>query len=109
VLQPIPVIVGAVPRERTHSPAVDRGTGIGESLVDLLVTFLHGDLHPVEVQAGYKVHTLSAYLNQPAPPAAPAVDFPKVDADLAKTNSFDYLAFALQFASPEANEAEKMD
>ena len=29
------------------------------------------------VQAGYKVQPLSAYLKQPAPPAAPTVDFPK--------------------------------
>ena len=30
-----------------------------------------------KVQAGYKVQTLSAYLKQPAPPPAPAIDFPK--------------------------------
>lgn len=50
------------------------------------------------VQAGYKVRTLSAYLQQPAPPASPAIDFPKVDKELVKTNFFDYLDFALQFA-----------
>jgi hypothetical protein len=52
----------------------------------------------VKVQAGYKVQPLSAYLKQPAPPAAPAINFPKIDKDLVKTNFFEYLDFALQFA-----------
>jgi hypothetical protein len=52
----------------------------------------------VKVQAGYKAQPLSAYLKQPAPPAAPAIDFPKADAELAKKNFFEYLDFALQFA-----------
>ena len=52
----------------------------------------------VKVQAGYKVQPLSAYLNQPAPPVAPTVNFPKINKELAKTGFFDYLAFALQFA-----------
>ena len=30
-----------------------------------------------KVQAGYKAQPLSAYLKQPAPPAAPAIDFPE--------------------------------
>jgi hypothetical protein len=48
----------------------------------------------VKIQAGYKVQPLSQYLKQPAPPAAPAVDFPKANAKLVKTGFFDYLAFA---------------
>ena len=52
----------------------------------------------VKVQAGYKAQPLSTYLKQPAPPAAPAIDFPKVDAELVKKNFFEYLDFALQFA-----------
>jgi hypothetical protein len=51
-----------------------------------------------KVQAGYKAQPLSAYLKQPAPSAAPAIDFPKVDAELVKKNFFEYLDFALQFA-----------
>jgi hypothetical protein len=51
-----------------------------------------------KVQAGYRVQPLSAYLKQPAPPAAPALDFPKVDKELVKTNFFEYLDFALQLA-----------
>jgi hypothetical protein len=52
----------------------------------------------VKVQAGYKVQPLSAYLKQPAPPAAPAINFPKVDNEMVKTDFFEYLDFALQFA-----------
>lgn len=52
----------------------------------------------VKVQAGYKAQPLSAYLKQPAPPAAPAINFPKIDKDMVKTNFFEYLDFALQFA-----------
>jgi len=60
----------------------------------------------VKVQAGYKVQPLSAYLKQPSPPPAPAIDFPKIDKALVKTNFFQYLDFSLQFAAPEANEKE---
>jgi len=59
-----------------------------------------------KVQAGYKVQTLSTYLKQQPPPPAPAIDFPKIDKDLVKTNFFEYLDFALQFAPAEANETE---
>jgi hypothetical protein len=52
----------------------------------------------VKIQAGYKVQPLSAYLKQPAPPAPQAIDFPKIDKDLVKSNFFAYLDFALQFA-----------
>jgi hypothetical protein len=57
-----------------------------------------------KVQAGYRVQTLSAYLEQPPPPAAPAVDFPKIDKALVEKNFFDYLDFALQFAPAGAEE-----
>jgi hypothetical protein len=57
------------------------------------------DMPNVEkVQAGYKVQPLSAYLKQPSPAAAPAIDFPKIDKEMVKTNFFEYLDFALQFA-----------
>jgi hypothetical protein len=60
-----------------------------------------------KVQAGYKVQTLSAYLKQPATVgAAPAIDFPKIDKELVKTNFFEYLDFALQFAPAQENEKE---
>ncbi|MCI0332136.1 MAG: DUF1214 domain-containing protein, partial [Planctomycetes bacterium] len=60
----------------------------------------------VKVQSGYKVRPLSAYLKRPAPPPAPAFDFPKIDKELAKTNFFEYLDFALQFAPPEPEEED---
>src|SRR5256886_3938179 len=60
----------------------------------------------VKIQAGYKVQTASQYLKQPAPPAAPAVNFPKINKEMVKTGFFDYLAFALQFAPAEPQEKE---
>lgn len=59
----------------------------------------------MKVQAGYKAQPLSAYLKQPTPPASPAVNFPKIDKELVKTNFFEYLDFCLQFAP--ALESEK--
>ncbi len=58
----------------------------------------------VKVQAGYKVQPLSAYLKQPAPPAAPAINFPKVNNEMVKTGFLGYLDFALQFAPPGPEE-----
>ncbi|MCA9122265.1 MAG: DUF1254 domain-containing protein [Planctomycetaceae bacterium] len=60
----------------------------------------------VKVQDGYKILPLSAYLKQPAPPAAPKLDFPKASKELAKTNFFDYVDFALQFAPAGPEEQE---
>jgi hypothetical protein len=59
-----------------------------------------------KVQAGYKLQPLSAFLKQPAPPAQSAVNFPKIDKDLVKTEFFDYLDFALQYAPPGPEEKE---
>ena len=52
----------------------------------------------VKIQSGYQAQPLSAYLHQPAPPAAPGHQFPPVNRDMVKTNFFQYLDFALQFA-----------
>jgi len=60
----------------------------------------------VKVQAGYKAQPLSAYLKQPAPSAPPAIDFPKIDKEMVKTNFFQYLDWALQFAPPGPEETE---
>ena len=69
--------------------------------------FSPDDLDNVKkVQAGYKVQALSAYLKQPATVAATVIDFPKVDKELVKTNFFEYLDFALQFAPAQENEKE---
>lgn len=47
------------------------------------------------VQAGYKAESLSAYLKQPAPPPSLAIEFPKINKELVKTNFFEYLDFVL--------------
>src|SRR5262245_28920431 len=60
----------------------------------------------IKVQAGYKVRPLSAYLKQAVPPAAPGIDWPKVDKELVKTNFFEYLDLALQFAPPGSEEQD---
>ena len=59
----------------------------------------------VKVQSGYKAQLLSAYLKQSAPAAAPTIDFPKINKEMVKTNFFEYLSFALQYApaAPEEN------
>ncbi len=65
------------------------------------------DMPKVEkIQAGYKVQLLSSYLKQPARPAAPTINFPKIDKELVKSNFFEYLDFVLQFAPPAENEKE---
>ncbi len=63
----------------------------------------------VKIQSGYRVQPLSARLKQPALPAAPAIDFPKIDKELVKKNFFEYLDFALQFAPAGPEEKEIRD
>ena len=53
-----------------------------------------------KVQAGYKVQTLSAFLNQAPPPAAPEIAWPKIDKQMAAADPFAYLSFVLQFCPP---------
>ena len=50
-----------------------------------------------KVQAGYKAQPLSAFLKQPAPPAAPKMDFLPATTAGIKDNFFQYLDAALQF------------
>jgi hypothetical protein len=59
----------------------------------------------VAVQRGYKAEPLSSFARTAAPPPAPEIRWPRITADLAKHHFFDYLAFALQFNAPQANEA----
>src|SRR5206468_3114238 len=63
--------------------------------------FNPGDIDNVKkVQAGYKVQTLSAFLGQPAPKAAPAIDFIKPltpEEEKASPQFFNILNFVLQF------------
>ncbi|MCC7216122.1 MAG: DUF1254 domain-containing protein [Burkholderiales bacterium] len=52
----------------------------------------------VKVQDGYKVEPLSAFLKRPAPPAPAEVAWPRFTKDLVKTEFFEFLDMALQFA-----------
>lgn len=62
-----------------------------------------------KIQAGYKAQTLSHYLRQPAPPAAPAVDWPKPADDMLTTPAlFPYVNFLLQFCPTHPSENDLM-
>jgi len=66
------------------------------------------DMPTVEkVQAGYQARPLSAFLNQPAPPAAPKIDFLPATTAGIKDNFYDYLDAALQFV-PETPETKDL-
>jgi hypothetical protein len=66
--------------------------------------FNPGDMPNVEkVQAGYKLQPLSAFLEQPAPPAAPKLDFVPATTEGIKDNYYEYLDAALRFV-PESPE-----
>jgi hypothetical protein len=58
-----------------------------------------------KVQSGYRVQPLSAFLGQPAPPAAPGVDFPPIDKSLVASHFLQFLDFALRFAPPGPEES----
>src|SRR5882762_10645524 len=69
--------------------------------------FNPADMPNVEkVQAGYKAQPLSAYLKQPAPSAAPKIDFLPATSQGIKENFPGYLAFALQFVPPSPEDKE---
>ena len=57
----------------------------------------------VKVQAGYKAQPLSSFLKQPAPPAAPAINFVPANTAGIKANFYAYLDAALQYV-PETAE-----
>ncbi|WP_223511214.1 DUF1254 domain-containing protein [Pseudomonas sp. GL-B-19] len=64
------------------------------------------DMPNVEkIQSSYAAQPLSAFLKQPAPPAAPVIDFPKIDKDLVKTDFFKYLGVVMQLAPATPEEA----
>lgn len=67
-------------------------------------TSLHGfeDVPNLEaLQAQYKLQSLSQYLGQPAPPAAPEISFPPYEKAKARSHDFiGYMNFLLQFAEP---------
>jgi hypothetical protein len=53
-----------------------------------------------KIQAGYRAMTLSQFQNKPAPPPAPAINWPKIDKQMADANPFAYLNFALSLCPP---------
>src|SRR5262245_35742952 len=66
------------------------------------------DMPNVEkIQAGYTVQPLSAFLKQPAPPAAPEIAWPAFTEDAFKTEFPKYLDFLLQFC-PEVPEEKQL-
>ncbi len=69
--------------------------------------FNAADMPNVEkVQAGYKAQPLSQFLKQPAPPAAPKIDFVPATTAGIKDNYFEYLDAALQFVPPSPEDKE---
>lgn len=61
--------------------------------------FAASDIDKVRaIQAKYSAQPLSKFLGTDAPTAPPAIDWPKIDKDLAKQDPFGYLSFLLQFA-----------
>jgi len=63
------------------------------------------DMPNVEkVQAGYKLQPLSQFLKQPAPPAAPKIDFVPATTAGIKEHFFEYLDAALRFVPPSAED-----
>jgi hypothetical protein len=60
----------------------------------------------VKVQAGYKAQPLSAFLKQPALPAAPKVDFLPATTAGIQANYFQYLDAAIRFVPPAPEEKE---
>lgn len=71
------------------------------------------DLENVKkIQAGYQATPLSVYLNQPAPPAAPPIDFvPPLTTDQQRTSPqfFEILGFTLRTAPVLPAEAQKRE
>jgi hypothetical protein len=62
-----------------------------------------------KIQGGYRAQPLSTFLHQAAPPAAPAVNWPKPAADMLTTPAiFPYLNFLLQFCPTDPSETDLM-
>ena len=61
--------------------------------------FNSADIENVKkIQAGYRGQPLSQFQNKAAPPAAPEVNWPKIDKQSSESDPFAYLNFVLQFA-----------
>ena len=68
--------------------------------------FNPGDMDNVKrIQAGYKIEPLSAFLGEPSPPAAAAIDWPALSQEAFSTRFIEYLDFLLQFCPPTGTAA----
>lgn len=74
--------------------------------------FSPGDLEEMKkIQATYKAEPLSAFLGQPAPPAAPSIDFPAplaLEEQKSSLEVFNLLNFILQFCPTDPSETDLM-
>ncbi|MGK9527379.1 hypothetical protein O6482_24935, partial [Salmonella enterica subsp. enterica] len=68
------------------------------------------DLNKVkQIQNGYKVQPLSAYVKQPAPAKVAKIEWPKPMATMTEgPQLFRYLNFMLAFAAPQDSEKDLM-
>lgn len=53
-----------------------------------------------KIQSGYRAVTLSRFQNKPTPPAAPEINWPKIDKQMAAADPFAYLNFVLTLCPP---------
>lgn len=53
-----------------------------------------------KIQAGYRALALSQFQNKPTPPAAPEINWPKIDKQMAAADPFAYLNFVLTLSPP---------
>ncbi len=95
----------AGPDWRGATPAGIKGVFRCESPFSLIIfrtqLFNAGDIGNVRrIQAGYKVQTLSAFLNQPAPAAAPPIQWPPAPQEIFTTGFPVALDFLLNFLPP---------
>jgi hypothetical protein len=69
--------------------------------------FNAGDLPKVnKIQDGYNAQPLSSFLKQPAPAAAPAVNWPKIAGLPAGAENFPFVNFLFQFCPPNPSESD---
>lgn len=107
--EPMVISVPAVPKERYYSVQLVDGNTYNYGYIGTRTTGTGaGDMpNVVKVQAGYRARPLSAFLNQPAPPPPPKIDFVPATTGGIKENFFEYLDAALQFV-PETPDTKAL-
>lgn len=104
----------AGPNWSGEAPATVKQTFRSETDFSLAIfrtqLFAPSDMPNVEkVQAGYSLRPLSAFLGEPAPPPAPAIDWPAFSAAAFAADFPNYLNFLLQFAPASATPKSEQD